>query len=98
MAITRDEVAHLARLSRLALSDDELDHFATQLDVILGAVARVSEVAADDIVPTSHSVPLTNVFRKDEVRGSLDPAASLACAPAAEDGRFRVPRILGEEG
>ena len=97
MALTRDEVAHLARLSRLALSDDELDHFATQLDVILGAVARVAEVAADDIRPTSHSVPLTNVFRPDEVRPSLDPAASLAGAPAAEDGRFRVPRILGEE-
>ncbi|HVE98271.1 MAG TPA: Asp-tRNA(Asn)/Glu-tRNA(Gln) amidotransferase subunit GatC [Mycobacteriales bacterium] len=97
MALTRDEVAHLARLSRLALSDDELDHFATQLDVILGAVARVSEVAADDIRPTSHSVPLTNVFRPDEVRPSLDPAASLAGAPAAEGGRFRVPRILGEE-
>ena len=97
MAITRDEVAHLARLSRLALSDDELDHFATQLDVILGAVARVAEVAADDIRPTSHSVPLTNVFRPDEVRPSLDPTASLAGAPAAEDGRFRVPRILGEE-
>ncbi len=97
MAISRDEVAHLARLSRLALSDDELEHFATQLDVILGAVARVSEVAADDIRPTSHSVPLTNVFRPDEVRLSLDPAASLAGAPAAEDGRFRVPRILGEE-
>ncbi len=97
MAITRDEVAHLARLSRLALSDDELDHFATQLDVILGAVARVAEVAADDIRPTSHSVPLTNVFRPDEVRPSLDPAVSLASAPAAEGGRFRVPRILGEE-
>jgi len=97
MAITRDEVAHLARLARLALRDDELDHFATQLDVILGAVARVAEVAADDIRPTSHSVPLTNVFRPDEVRPSLDPVASLAGAPAAEDGRFRVPRILEEE-
>ncbi len=97
MAITRDEVAHLARLSRLALSEDELEHFATQLDVILGAVARVAEVAADDIAPTSHSVPLTNVFRPDEVRPSLDPAAALAAAPATEGARFRVPRILDEE-
>lgn len=97
MAITRDEVAHLARLSRLALRDDELDHFATQLEVILGAVARVAEVAAEDIRPTSHSVPLTNVFRPDVVRPSLDPAESLAGAPAAEGGRFRVPRILEEE-
>jgi aspartyl-tRNA(Asn)/glutamyl-tRNA(Gln) amidotransferase subunit C len=97
MAITRAEVAHLARLSRLALSDDELDRMASQLDVILGAVARVGEVAADDIPPTSHSVPLTNVFRPDEVRPSLPPSAALAGAPAAEQDRFRVPRILDEE-
>ncbi len=64
-AITRDEVAHLARLARLALTDDELDHFAGQLDVILASVARVAEVAADDIPPTSHAVPLTNVLRDD---------------------------------
>ncbi|HEX8002136.1 MAG TPA: Asp-tRNA(Asn)/Glu-tRNA(Gln) amidotransferase subunit GatC [Mycobacteriales bacterium] len=97
MAITRAEVEHLARLSRLALSDDELDRMASQLDVILGAVARVGEVAADDIPPTSHSVPLTNVFRPDEVRPSVDRDAVLAGAPAAEQGRFRVPRILDEE-
>jgi aspartyl-tRNA(Asn)/glutamyl-tRNA(Gln) amidotransferase subunit C len=97
MTITRDEVAHLARLARLALSDAELDRMASQLDVILGAVARVGEVASDDVPPTSHSVPLTNVFRPDEVRPSLPPDAALAAAPAAEDGRFRVPRILDEE-
>jgi aspartyl-tRNA(Asn)/glutamyl-tRNA(Gln) amidotransferase subunit C len=97
MTITRAEVAHLARLSRLALDDDELDRMASQLDVILGAVARVGEVAAADIPPTSHSVPLTNVFRPDEVRPSLAPDAALAAAPAAEQGRFRVPRILDEE-
>ena len=97
MTITRAEVAHLARLSRLALDDEELDRMASQLDVILGAVARVGEVAAADIPPTSHSVPLTNVFRPDEVRPSLTPEAALSGAPAAEQGRFRVPRILDEE-
>jgi aspartyl-tRNA(Asn)/glutamyl-tRNA(Gln) amidotransferase subunit C len=97
MAITREDVAHLARLSRLALTDEELDRMASQLDVILGAVARVGEVAADDIPPTSHSVPLTNVFRPDEVRPSLPRDAALSGAPAAEQGRFRVPRILDEE-
>ncbi len=97
MAITRAEVAHLARLSRLAMSDEELDLMASQLDVIIGAVARVGEVAAADIPPTSHSVPLTNVFRPDEVRPSLSPEAALSGAPAAEQGRFRVPRILDEE-
>jgi aspartyl-tRNA(Asn)/glutamyl-tRNA(Gln) amidotransferase subunit C len=97
MAITRDEVAHLAHLARLALSDEELDTLATQLDVILGAVARVGEVAAADIPPTSHSVPLVNVFRPDQTRPSLGVDGALAGAPAAEDGRFRVPRILDEE-
>jgi aspartyl-tRNA(Asn)/glutamyl-tRNA(Gln) amidotransferase subunit C len=97
MTITRAEVAHLARLSRLALSDEELDRMASQLDVILGAVARVGEVAAADIPPTSYSVPLTNVYRPDEVRPSLSPEDALSGAPAAEQGRFRVPRILDEE-
>ncbi|MCW2941132.1 MAG: glutamyl-tRNA(Gln) amidotransferase, subunit [Actinomycetia bacterium] len=97
MSITRDEVAHLARLSRLALGEDELEHFATQLDVIISAVARVQEVAADDIPPTSHALPLTNVFRPDEIRPSLTPQQALAGAPAAEEDRFRVPRILDEE-
>lgn len=96
-SITRDEVAHLARLARLDLSSDELDHYAGQLDVILAAVARVAEVAAADVPPTSHPLPLTNVFRLDEVRPSLAPAEALAAAPGTEDDRFQVPRILGEE-
>jgi aspartyl-tRNA(Asn)/glutamyl-tRNA(Gln) amidotransferase subunit C len=96
-AISREEVAHLARLARLAVTDDELDALAGQLEVILGAVARVGEVAADDIPPTSHAVPLTNVFRADEVVPSIDREMVLLAAPAAEDGRFRVPRILTEE-
>ena len=96
-SLTRKEVAHLARLARLALNDDELDHLATQLDVILSSVARVGEVAAADIPPTSHSVPLTNVFRDDIVVPSLPRDEVLAAVPAAEDGRFRVPRILDEE-
>ena len=95
--ITRDEVAHLARLARLAVTDEELDVFAGQLDVILGSVARVQEVAAADIPPTSHAVPLTNVMRPDLVTPCLDRDTVLSAAPAAEDGRFRVPRILGEE-
>ena len=95
--ITRDEVAHLARLARLAVTDAELDVFAGQLDVILGAVARVGEVAADDIPPTSHSVPLTNVYRDDVPQPSLTQEAALSGAPDAYEGRFRVPRILEEE-
>lgn len=94
--ITRAEVAHLARLARLALDDDELDHYAGQLDVILQSVARVSEVAADDIPPSSHALPLENVYRDDEARPGLDRADLEAGAPAWEDDRFRVPRILDE--
>jgi aspartyl-tRNA(Asn)/glutamyl-tRNA(Gln) amidotransferase subunit C len=97
VAISRDEVAHLARLARLAVTEDELDTFAGQLDQILQSVARVGEVAAQDIPPTSHAVPLTNVFRDDEPRPCLDRRAALAGAPAAEDNRFRVPQILAEE-
>jgi aspartyl-tRNA(Asn)/glutamyl-tRNA(Gln) amidotransferase subunit C len=96
-AITRDEVAHLARLARIELTDDELDHLAPQLEVILESVARVGEVAADDIPPTSHALPITNVVRPDERRPGLTQEEALSGAPSAEDGRFRVPRILEEE-
>jgi aspartyl-tRNA(Asn)/glutamyl-tRNA(Gln) amidotransferase subunit C len=96
--ITREEVAHLARLARLALGDDELDRLASQLDVILGAVAEIGQVTdAADVPPTTHAVPVENVSRPDVVTPSLDRDEVLAGAPAAEDGRFRVPRILGEE-
>jgi aspartyl-tRNA(Asn)/glutamyl-tRNA(Gln) amidotransferase subunit C len=96
-AITRDEVAHLARLSRLALCEDELGHLATQLDHIISAVARVQEVTAEDIPPTSHALPLTNVFRADELRQGLTPEQALSGAPATDQQRFKVPRILDEE-
>ena len=90
-------MARLGALARIELTDEELTRLAPQLDVILEAVAQVSTVATDDIPPTSHALPLTNVFRDDEVQPSLPVADVLAGAPAAEDGRFRVPRILGEE-
>lgn len=96
-SISRDEVAHLARLARLRLREDELDTYAAQLEVILGAVARVADVATADVPPTSHSVPLVNVLRADEPRPGLAPDEALAGAPAVEAQRFRVPRILGEE-
>jgi aspartyl-tRNA(Asn)/glutamyl-tRNA(Gln) amidotransferase subunit C len=145
--LTRDDVAHLAHLARLAVTDEELDRYVGQLSVILDAVAAVSEVAAgggvaakwqapgsgvpseqsdivsevaaggvvaakwqapgsgdavtevtwDDIEPTSHAVALTNVYREDVIVPGLSREQALAMAPAAEDGRFRVPQILGEE-
>jgi aspartyl-tRNA(Asn)/glutamyl-tRNA(Gln) amidotransferase subunit C len=95
-AISRADVAKLAGLARIAMTDDELDAMAVQLDVILGAVSRVQEVAAADIPPTSHAVPLTNVMRPDELAPCLPADDALAAAPAAEEQRFRVPRILDE--
>ena len=95
--ITREEVAHLGRLARLELSGEELDHFAGQLDDIIGAVARVSEVAGEDVPPTSHPLPLTNVMRPDTVRPSLTAEQALSGAPAKEQQRFKVPQILGED-
>ncbi|MEP6666358.1 MAG: Asp-tRNA(Asn)/Glu-tRNA(Gln) amidotransferase subunit GatC [Nocardioidaceae bacterium] len=95
--ISREQVAHLAHLARIDLSEAELDHLAPQLAVILESVAVVSAVAADDIPPSSHALPLQNVFRADESRPSLTPEEALAGAPAVEQQRFSVPRILGEE-
>jgi len=96
-SIARSDVEHLARLARIAMTDDEIDAMTGQLDVILGAVARVQEVAAAHIPPTSHAVPVVNVFRADEPGPCLTAAEALAAAPAAEDGRFVVPRILDEQ-
>ena len=95
--ISRDEVAHLADLARIDLDDAELDHLAPQLNVILEAVASISGVAGDDVPPTSHPIPLTNVFREDVVVPGLTAEQALSGAPEAEEQRFRVPRILGEE-
>ena len=94
-AISRDEVAHLARLAWLDLSDDELSHYAEQLDVILTAVTRVGR-SPQDVEPMSHPVMLDNVFRADVLQPGLTAEEALSAAPAVEDSRFRVPRILDE--
>ncbi|GAA2105576.1 hypothetical protein GCM10009841_24480 [Microlunatus panaciterrae] len=96
MALSPEDVADLARLARIELTQAELAHLAPQLDVILESVAHVADVAADDIPPTSHALPLTNVFRPDEVQASLPVEVALAGAPAHDQDRFRVPRILGD--
>jgi aspartyl-tRNA(Asn)/glutamyl-tRNA(Gln) amidotransferase subunit C len=96
-AISREEVSHLAMLARIDLRPDELDRLARQLDVILDAVATVREHAGDDVPATSHPMPLTNVTRPDEPRPCLPADEALAGAPAAEQQRFRVPRILEED-
>jgi aspartyl-tRNA(Asn)/glutamyl-tRNA(Gln) amidotransferase subunit C len=96
--LTRDDVVHVARLARLELSDDEVARFTEQLAAVLAHADDVAALDIADVPPTSHPVPLVNVLRPDVVRPSLDRDEVLACAPEAEDGRFRVPRILEEEG
>ena len=96
-SISREQVAHLATLARIDLSAEELDHLAPQLSVIVESVASISEVAAADIPATSHPLPLTNVFREDVVTPGLSAEQALSGAPEAEEQRFAVPRILGDE-
>ena len=96
-SLSRDDVAKLAGLARIEMSDEELVSLSNEFTVILDAVARVQEVAGADVVATSHPLPLRNVFRPDVVIPSLSPADALSGAPAQEEHRFLVPQILGEE-
>jgi aspartyl-tRNA(Asn)/glutamyl-tRNA(Gln) amidotransferase subunit C len=91
MAITRDEVLHVARLARLELTDDEIDRFTDQLNAILEAVAKVSELDLSDVEPTAHPLDLVNVWAEDEPRPSLAVDEALANAPDRHDGFFKVP-------
>ncbi|MGB3828918.1 MAG: Asp-tRNA(Asn)/Glu-tRNA(Gln) amidotransferase subunit GatC [Ornithinimicrobium sp.] len=95
-ALSRDDVAHVAMLARIELSEEELDRFAGQLDQIVGWVGQINEVAAADVAPMSHPLPLVNVTRPDEVRPSLSADQALSGAPESDEQRFSVPRILDE--
>ncbi|MGC0249779.1 Asp-tRNA(Asn)/Glu-tRNA(Gln) amidotransferase subunit GatC [Pseudactinotalea sp. Z1748] len=90
------EVARLAALARIDLTDAETERLTGELDVIVEAVAKVSSVAGDDVPATSHPIPLTNVYREDRITQTLDTDQVLSQAPAHQDGMFAVPQILGE--
>jgi aspartyl-tRNA(Asn)/glutamyl-tRNA(Gln) amidotransferase subunit C len=94
--ISRDEVARLARLARLALTDSELDSFSSQLDAILAHVSQIQAVDVTDVEPTGNPLKDLNVTRPDIIEPSLTQREALAEAPDAVDGRFAVPQILGE--
>jgi aspartyl-tRNA(Asn)/glutamyl-tRNA(Gln) amidotransferase subunit C len=94
--LTRDEVAHVADLARLRLTDEELELFTGQLAEVLDHAADVASLDLADVVPTAHAMAVTNVLRADEVRPGVDRDEVLGQAPSVEDHRFRVPRILGE--
>ncbi|MFN7969654.1 MAG: Asp-tRNA(Asn)/Glu-tRNA(Gln) amidotransferase subunit GatC [Acidimicrobiales bacterium] len=94
--ITTDDVAKVARLARLRLTDDELDRFTHQLSDILDHAADIEALELDDVEPMARPVPLSNVLRSDEPTEPLDRDAVLASAPSTEDGQFRVSPVLGE--
>lgn len=94
--ITIGEVRHVARLARIDLTDDELAALKDELSDLLGHVDRIRRLETHDVPPTAHPLPLTNVFRPDEVTESLERDEVLQAAPASEEGRFLVPRVLGE--
>ncbi|MGA8333081.1 MAG: Asp-tRNA(Asn)/Glu-tRNA(Gln) amidotransferase subunit GatC [Mycobacterium sp.] len=94
--ISRDEVAHLARLARLALTDDELDSYAGQLDAILTHVSQIQAVDVTGVEPTDNPLKAVNVTRPDQIAACLTQQEALSQAPEALDGRFVVPQILGE--
>lgn len=96
-SISRDDVAHVARLARLELTEDELELFTAQLGAVLEHAADVEALDVGDVPPTMHPYPLRNVLRADGVRPGVDRDEVLSQAPAAEDGRFKVPPILGDE-
>jgi aspartyl-tRNA(Asn)/glutamyl-tRNA(Gln) amidotransferase subunit C len=91
MAISRDEVLHVARLARLELSEDELERFGEQLNAILEAVGKVSELDLSEVEPMTHPLDLLNVWAEDEPRPSLSVEEAFANAPDRQDDFFRVP-------
>jgi aspartyl-tRNA(Asn)/glutamyl-tRNA(Gln) amidotransferase subunit C len=94
--LSPSDVEHVAQLARLALTADEVEQLTEELTVILDHAQDVAALDLEGVPPTAHPVPLRNVLRPDELRPSLDREEVLAQAPAVEDHRFRVPRILGE--
>jgi aspartyl-tRNA(Asn)/glutamyl-tRNA(Gln) amidotransferase subunit C len=96
-SISRDDVLHVAKLARLELTDEELDLFTPQLAAVIDQAADVEALDLADVPPTAHPYPLRNVFRDDELRPSIDREEVLAEAPSVEEGRFKVPPILGDE-
>ena len=94
MPLSKEEVQHVAQLARLHLSEAELEKFTHQLSQILDYAAQLNELDTTGVVPTSHAIPMKNIFREDEVRPSLERDKALDNAPDAHEQSFRVPRIV----
>ena len=95
-SLSRDDVVHVAALARLDLTEEEIERFTEQLGAVLEHAADVASLQTGGVPPTAHPLDLVNVLRADTPRPSLDRDEVLAMAPNAEDGRFSVPKILGE--
>ncbi len=91
------DVKRLAEMAHISLTDEEIAQIAEELEAITSTVDKIQEVAADDVPPTSHPIPMVNVVRPDTVGPTLDRESVLAAAPAAEDGQFAVPQMLEED-
>jgi len=96
MPLSKEEVLKVGTLSRIRLTDEEVDRFASQLSSILDYVGKLGELDTDATEPLAHALPIHNVLRKDEPRESLTPEQALGGAPDATDGFFRVPRVLDD--
>jgi len=96
MAISKEQVQHVAQLARLALSKEEVEQFTTQLNDILHFAEKLNELDTENVEPTTHVLPLANVLREDEVRPSVPRDKALANAPEKQDGMFRVPAVFEE--
>jgi aspartyl-tRNA(Asn)/glutamyl-tRNA(Gln) amidotransferase subunit C len=94
MALTREEVLHVAKLARLSLRPEEIETFTRQLNDVLGYVAKLQEVDTKGVPPLAHVIPLSNAFREDEVQTGLEREGSLANAPERAEGAFVVPRVI----
>jgi len=94
MAVTREDVLHVAALARLEVSPDQVEAFQRELDAILAYFEKLDELDTSKVAPTSHVLSLVNVFRKDEVRPSLTQEQALANAPVKAYGHFRVPKVI----
>jgi aspartyl-tRNA(Asn)/glutamyl-tRNA(Gln) amidotransferase subunit C len=95
--ISAEQVAHLANLARIALTEEEIEHLTKELGQIMHAVEQVNQVATPEVPPTSHPIPMQNVFRDDVVGQTLTAEQALAGAPESDGSRFVVSAILGEE-
>ena len=94
MAISKDTVKYIAKLSRIELEESSLENFTSQLDRILTYIEKLNQLDTENTAPTSHALELKNVFRKDENTSSLENQAALSNAPEQEDGHFKVPKII----